>query len=56
MEAVLKLEKWDDLDDLYTECWKHKDPDHYETLADLVLVIQSCMAKANLGSKYQLSE
>lgn len=39
LEAVLKLKKWEDLDDLFEECWKYNSPDHYATLADLVLVI-----------------
>ncbi|KAH7075854.1 meiosis protein SPO22/ZIP4 like-domain-containing protein [Paraphoma chrysanthemicola] len=53
LEAVLKLEKWDELDDLFDQCWKYKSPDHYETLADLVLVIHSCVVKANVDEKYQ---
>ncbi|KAF1852174.1 SPO22-domain-containing protein [Cucurbitaria berberidis CBS 394.84] len=53
LEAVLKLEKWDELDDLFEQCWKYKSPDHYETLADLVLVIHSCVVKAALDVKYQ---
>ncbi|KAL6711348.1 sporulation-specific protein 22 [Coniothyrium glycines] len=53
LEAVLKLEKWDELDDLFDQCWKYKSPDHYETLADLVLVIHSCIVNASLDVKYQ---
>jgi hypothetical protein len=56
LEAVLKLEKWEELDDLFDQCWKYKSPDHYETLADLVLVIHSCIALANVDDKYQKSE
>lgn len=56
LEAVLKLEKWDELDDLFEQCWRYKSPDHYETLADLVLVIHSCVMKAELGVKYQSSK
>ena len=56
LEAVLKLKKWDDLDDLFEQCWKYKTPDRYETLADLVLVIHSCLVKADAGAKYQSSE
>lgn len=55
LEAVLKLEKWDELDDLFDQCWKYNSPDHYETLADLVLVIHSCIAQANVDNKYQKS-
>ncbi|KAL5114846.1 sporulation-specific protein 22 [Pleosporales sp. CAS-2024a] len=53
LEAVLKLEKWDELDDLFEQCWKYKTPDHYETLADLVIVIHSCIVQANADEKYQ---
>ncbi|OAK98096.1 SPO22-domain-containing protein [Phaeosphaeriaceae sp. SRC1lsM3a] len=53
LEAVLKLEKWEELDDLFEQCWKYKSPDRYETLADLVLVIHSCIVQANVDEKYQ---
>ncbi|KAH3908764.1 hypothetical protein HBH56_171760 [Parastagonospora nodorum] len=53
LEAVLKLEKWDELDDLFEQCWKYKSPDDYETLADLVLVIHSCVVQACVDEKYQ---
>jgi hypothetical protein len=56
LEAVLKLEKWDELDDLFEQCWRYKITDRYETLADLVLVIHSCLAKANVDQKYQRSK
>jgi hypothetical protein len=53
---VLKLEKWNELDDLFDQCWKYKSPDHYETLADLVLVIHACMTQAGVEEKYQKSK
>ncbi|KAH7398979.1 meiosis protein SPO22/ZIP4 like-domain-containing protein [Phaeosphaeria sp. MPI-PUGE-AT-0046c] len=53
LEAVIKLEKWDELDDLFEQCWKYKSPDRYETLADLVLVIHSCIVQANVEEKYR---
>ncbi|KAH7090298.1 meiosis protein SPO22/ZIP4 like-domain-containing protein [Paraphoma chrysanthemicola] len=53
LEAALKLERWDELDDLFDQCWKYKSPDRYETLADLVLVIHSCVVKADVDEKYQ---
>ena len=56
LEAVLKLERWDELDDLFDQCWKYKNPDHYETLADLVLVVHGCIVKAGLEGKYQKSK
>jgi hypothetical protein len=56
LEAVLKLEKWDELDELFEQCWKYKSPDHYETLADLVLVIHSCLVQVNVDEKYQKSK
>lgn len=52
----MKLEKWDELDDLFDQCWKYKSPDHYETLADLVLVIHTCITQAGLDEKYQRSK
>lgn len=55
LEAALKLEDWDSLDNLFEECWKYKDPQHFETLADLVLVIHSCVVKANIDGRYQTS-
>jgi hypothetical protein len=56
LEAVLKLQRWEELDELFDECWKYKNPDHYETLADLVLVIHDCIVKAGLDVKYQKSK
>jgi hypothetical protein len=56
LEAVLKLKKWDELDDLFEQCWKYKTPDRYETLADLVLVVHSSLVKAEVGVTYQTSE
>jgi hypothetical protein len=56
LEAVLKLQRWDELDELFDQCWKHKSSDHYETLADLVLVIHSCIVKAEVDVKYQTSK
>lgn len=53
LEAVLKLEDWNAMDDLFQECWKYENPHHYETLADLVLVIHSCVLKADLDGSYQ---
>jgi hypothetical protein len=55
LEAVLKLEKWNELDDLFDQCWKYKSPDRYETLADLVLVIHACMTQVGVEEKYQRS-
>jgi hypothetical protein len=56
LEAVLKLQKWDEFDELFDQCWKYKSPDRYETLADLVLVIHACIVKAELDKKYQTSK
>jgi hypothetical protein len=56
LEAVLKLERWNELDDLFDQCWKYKSPDHYETLADLVLVIYPCLTQAGVEGKYQRSK
>lgn len=55
LEAALKREEWDELNGLFEECWKYGGPDRYGTLADLVLIIFSCMPKENVDSKYQSS-
>jgi hypothetical protein len=41
---------------LFEQCWKCKSVDRYETLADLVLVIHSCLVQANVDEKYQRSK
>ena len=56
LEAALKLEQWDEMEDLFDECWKFKNPNQYETLADLVLIVHSQIVKANLDGHYQNSE
>ena len=56
LEAVLKLERWDELDVVFEQCWKYKSAEHYETLADLVLVIQSCMSRTNVDAIYHKSK
>lgn len=56
LEAVLKLQRWDDLEDLFEQCWSCKSSDCYETLADLVLVIHSGLVQANVGASYESSE
>jgi F0F1-type ATP synthase alpha subunit len=56
LEAVLKLEKWDAFDELFDECWKYKSLKHYETLADLILVIYAGVSKANLEGSYRTSK
>ncbi|KAJ4319655.1 sporulation-specific protein 22 [Neodidymelliopsis sp. IMI 364377] len=53
LEAALKLQRWDDLDELFEQCWNYKSSDRYETLADLVLVIHSCLVQADVDAKYQ---
>ncbi|KAF2629751.1 SPO22-domain-containing protein [Macroventuria anomochaeta] len=53
LEAALKLQRWDDLEGLFEQCWSCKSSDRYETLADLVLVIHSCLVQANVDHSYQ---
>ncbi|KAF3046826.1 hypothetical protein E8E11_007311 [Didymella keratinophila] len=53
LEAALKLQKWDDLEGLFEQCWNCKSADRYETLADLVLVIHSCLVQADVDASYQ---
>jgi len=47
LEAILKLEKWDDLDGIFAKCLQQGDVEHLETFADLVLVIHAHML--NIG-------
>jgi hypothetical protein len=56
LEAVLKLQRWDDLENLFEQCWSCKSSDRYETLADLVLVIHSCLVQADADKKHQGSK
>lgn len=56
LEAVLKLQKWDDLENLFEQCWSCKSSDRYETLADLVLIIHSCLVQADVDKKHQGSK
>ncbi|KAG9197672.1 hypothetical protein G6514_001141 [Epicoccum nigrum] len=53
LEAALKLQRWDDLEELFEQCWNCRDPDRYETLADLVLVIHSEIVQADVAKTYQ---
>ncbi|KAF1978032.1 SPO22-domain-containing protein [Bimuria novae-zelandiae CBS 107.79] len=53
LESALKQEQWEELDNLFAACWEFGGPTHYDTLADLVLVIYSCMSKHSVDSKYQ---
>lgn len=55
LEAALKLQQWDDLEELFEQCWNCKSSDRYETLADLVLVIHSALVHANVAGSYQSS-
>lgn len=45
LEACLKLESWDAMSTLFDECFKYENERHYETLADLVLVIHAELAE-----------
>ena len=56
LEAALKLQRWDELDHLFEQCWNCKSSDRYETLADLVLVIHSCLLQTNADKKHQGSK
>jgi hypothetical protein len=55
IEAALKLENWDALHELYHECWKYGNTEHWDKLADLVLVVHSTLVKGNVDGKYQAS-
>jgi len=56
LEAALKLEDWDALGDLFDEYWKHETTNDLETLADLVLVIHSCLVKKSIDKVHQTSK
>ena len=56
IEAALKLKRWDDLEELFEQCWNCKCSDRYETLADLVLVAHSALVQAELAGSYQSSK
>ncbi|CAI6268821.1 unnamed protein product [Periconia digitata] len=53
LEAALKLKQWDEMNDLFDQCWKYSDQTQYETLADLVLIIHSNIVAADASRKYQ---
>ena len=56
LEATLRLQRWDDLEELFEQCWNCKSSDRYESLADLVLVIHSGLVQADVAGSYQSSE
>ena len=56
IEAALKLKRWDDLEELFEQCWNCKCSDRYETLADLVLVVHSALVQAEVAGSYQSSK
>jgi hypothetical protein len=39
LEATLRLNRWDDLAELFDQCWKYDDPKRWDTLADLAFSI-----------------
>jgi len=53
LEAIVKLEKWDDLDAALVRCLEQTELDHLETLADLVIVIHTHMTINNVHTRYQ---
>jgi hypothetical protein len=55
IEAVMQLQEWQEMDSLFEECWKYEDPDRYETLADLAIVVLDQATKANADEQYQQS-
>lgn len=55
LEASLKLQRYDDLEGLFEQCWNCKSSDRYETLADLVLVIHADLVKAGVQPSSQSS-
>ncbi|KAK4995491.1 sporulation-specific protein 22 [Elasticomyces elasticus] len=52
LEAVLRLERWEELDRVLEECLQQDNVDHLETLADLIFNIHSGIVKAGLDMQY----
>ena len=55
LEASLKLQKYDDLEGLFEQCWNCKSADRYDTLADLILVIHADLVKSGVQASSQSS-
>ncbi|KAF2403591.1 SPO22-domain-containing protein [Trichodelitschia bisporula] len=53
LEALLRLSKWDEMDDLFNACWTYADSSQWETMADLALVVNEEMVKVKAGPSYQ---
>lgn len=56
LEAVLKLEQWEEIEGLFEESWRFGEPTQYGSLADLALIIYSSISNASVESKYQISK
>jgi tetratricopeptide (TPR) repeat protein len=52
LEAALHLHQWDEMQALFEQCWKYEDPQQWDTLADLVLVIHNAMVEAKLNAAH----
>jgi len=52
IEAILKLERWDDLDTAFSRCLQLSDIEHLETLADLILIVHAHMLKTGVHRSY----
>ncbi|KAK4996267.1 sporulation-specific protein 22 [Elasticomyces elasticus] len=55
LEAVLRLERWEELDRVLEKCLQQDNVDHLETLADLIFNIHSEIVKAGLDMQYHKS-
>lgn len=53
LEAILKLQRWEELDAVLDSCLAQPASSHWDTLADLVIVIHTHMSNAELASSYQ---
>ncbi|KAF2017110.1 SPO22-domain-containing protein [Aaosphaeria arxii CBS 175.79] len=53
LEAVLKLKKWDEFEEVFGACWKYKANGQHHTLADLALVIFASADEEGAGRTYK---
>lgn len=52
LEAVVKLERWDDLDGILAKCLEQREVKHLKTLADLIIVIHTHVVEAKLDARF----
>lgn len=53
IEALIKLRRWDDLDDTLERCLETIDRDNLDILADLIITAHTVMIEQSVDSKHQ---